>query len=101
MQDGAPGHSAASMQLDIQERDVRVLHWPASSPDLDLIETVWNWMMDYIQAHCSEKLSYDKLREAVEKAWSELPEDFLNNFYRENEGAMPGRDCGRGKVHEL
>lgn len=47
MQDGAPGHAAGETQVDLAERGITPIFWPAFSPDLNLIETVWNWMKDY------------------------------------------------------
>ena len=40
MQDGAPGHSTASTLWELSERGVRIIKWPAFSPDLNPIETV-------------------------------------------------------------
>jgi transposase len=51
MQDGAPAHAAATTLEDLRERGVHPIFWPAFLPDLNLIETVWNKMKDYIAAH--------------------------------------------------
>ena len=41
MQDGAPGHSAKDTQVDLNERGIYPIFWPAFSPDLNPIETAW------------------------------------------------------------
>jgi transposase len=46
MQDGAPGHAAAETREELHEGDIHPIFWPAYSPDLNPIETVWNQMKD-------------------------------------------------------
>ena len=65
MQDGVPGHTGSHTRLDLQQRGIRVIFWPAFSLDLNPIETIWNKMKDYVALHYPEKLSYDQLRGAV------------------------------------
>ena len=63
MQDGAPGHAPGDTQKGLHERDIEVIFWPALSSDLNPIETVWNWMKDYIEARYPEEdCTYDQLR---------------------------------------
>ncbi len=69
MQDGAPGHTAADTLRELSERGMHVIKWPAYSPDLNPIKTVWNKIKDWIQANCPEKLSLDGLRGAITAAW--------------------------------
>lgn len=79
MQDGAPGHTAATTRQDLQERGINTIFWPAYSPDLNPIKTVWNEMKDRIQNYYGEKLSYDQLRSAVYAAWQQIPARFLSD----------------------
>ena len=72
MQDGAPGHAAGDTRTELRERGIEVIHWPAFSPDLNPIEQVWHIMKNYLQDNFPEKLSYDRLREAVKEAWANV-----------------------------
>jgi transposase len=87
MQDSAPGHAAQETLDDLEERGILVIGWPAYSPDLNPIETVWNWMKDWIQNYRGEISGYDAIREALNSAWDALPEDFLEKLIQE----MPAR----------
>lgn len=89
MQDGAPGHAAAETQEDLRERGIMVMEWPPFSPDLNPIESCWNWMKDWIEDRygLEEKPSYEKLRQYVKEAWEALPDDYLKELL----ASMPDR----------
>jgi len=77
MQDGAPGHAAGDTRTELRERGIEVIHWPAFSPDLNPIEPVWYIMKNYLQDNFPENMSYDRLREAVKEAWTNVwPHEF-------------------------
>jgi transposase len=85
MQDGAPGHAAAETKEDLHERGIYPIFWPAYSPDLNPMETVWNRMKDWIMKKYPDcHTSYNQLR--IE-AWDAIGELELLALVRE----MPAR----------
>jgi transposase len=78
MQDHAPGHAAATTREDLLERLIEVVNWPPFSPDLNPIETIWNWMKDWIEEKYEDKqYPYEQLRKIVKEAWDEIPDERL------------------------
>ncbi len=83
MQDNAPGHSARATLDEMTERGIYPIFWPAFSPDLNPIETIWNRMKDWLAKHYPEKMSYDQLRVAVKAAWEAIPDEEMADLVRE------------------
>jgi transposase len=84
MQDGASGHRAEATALELKERGVKKIFWPLYSPDLNPIETVWDWMKNYIQEQYPQyekgRISYDILRKVVKEAWDSISIEQLNEL---------------------
>ncbi len=84
MQDGAPGHRAKATTLELEKKGVRKIFWPPYSPDLNPIETVWDWMKDYIQEQYPQYerggMTYKMLRKVVREAWDSISVEQLNEL---------------------
>lgn len=89
MHDNASAHAAAGTREDLRERGVTVMQWPAFSPDLNPIETVWCRMKDYIEDRYGhiEKPSYNQLRQWVREAWEQIDENLIEDLL----ASMPER----------
>jgi len=57
------------------------MFWPAYSPDLSPIETLWDIMKDYIENHYPEvHRSYKRLSSAVQEAWDSITHDTIREL---------------------
>lgn len=72
-QDNAKGHASKFTKSVFEAIGIQIMKWPANSPDLNPIETLWNDMKDYIQDHYPDcHRSYKKLKAAVLEAWESI-----------------------------
>ena len=72
MQDNAPSHVSRYTIAELERRVIQLLRpWPANSPDLNPIETIWNRMKDWIQRNYPPFMKLAELRVAVTRAWNE------------------------------
>lgn len=88
MQDNAAAHGARATRAEIQRRGLHMIFWPALSPDLNPIETVWDWMKDSIQAQGTEIYrNYPRLRAEVIRAWNQVTDEQVIELIK----SMPAR----------
>ena len=80
MQDNAPGHKGKKTQAEIERCKMPKIFWPPYSPNLNLIEKVWDWMKDYLENTFPEQMTYAQLRAAVQEAWDSITVDQLNEL---------------------
>jgi transposase len=87
-QDNAKGHSSSFAKQVLASIGIYPIFWPAFSPDLNPIETIWNDMKEYIQVQYPKyHRSYKRLRAAVQEAWESITIERIRELIRE----MPER----------
>ncbi|CAF2818064.1 unnamed protein product [Rotaria sp. Silwood2] len=52
--------------------------YPAASPDLNAIESVWSWMNSYIQRRHPD--SQQRLEQLVTDAWNQIPRSIIRDY---------------------
>ena len=76
-QDNASPHSAKATRdfLDNQPPEMKVMEWPACSPDLSVIENMWGWLQQQVdELQRTEVLTADNFRTHVEVIWNNMPD---------------------------
>ena len=88
-QDNAPAHSAVHTKEWFFSNIVSVLDWPAKSPDLNVIENAWTWIVRDVYQGQRQFDYVDDLREAIIDAWDRMPQTYIDTLIN----SMPAR-CG-------
>lgn len=88
-QDNAPIHTARLVKTWLQQEEIEVLSWPACSPDLNIIENVWGWLVKRIYEGGRQFDSRASLIEAIEVAWQQLEVVYIRRLYE----SLPKRLC--------
>jgi transposase len=81
MHDNAPIHASASTRAWLADRHVRVLPWPARSPDLNPIENVWSAMSRMVYADGKQYSTIDELKTAILCAWARISAEYRHKLY--------------------
>ena len=84
-QDNAPSHRYGDVALWLDQKNIRTLEWPAQSPDMNLIENVWNELKYRIRGEVFR--NKDELWKRLKKEWKRIDRQTILNLYE----SMPNR----------
>ena len=86
MEDGAPGHRAASTKTWHAKNGINLLpDWPGNSPDLNPIENLWSEMKNRLRDE--RPTSKAGIKKVCQKVWKNIGVDYLEKLYE----SMPRR----------
>ena len=70
-QDNDPKHCSNSTKAYFKKQKLRVLEWPSQSPDLNIIENLWNDLMTAVHARKPKNLT--ELEAFCKEEWARIP----------------------------
>ncbi|CAJ0917568.1 unnamed protein product [Ranitomeya imitator] len=80
MQDNARPDVAGVCQQFLQDESIEAMDWPARSPDLNLIEHIWDIMFHTIhQCHVAPQ-TVQELADALVQVWEEIPQETIRRL---------------------
>ena len=77
-QDNAPSHTSKLLKNFFQENDIKLLPWPANSPDINPIENIWGHI-SFELSKMSLK-SIKSLKEEILDIWNNLDSYYLHKL---------------------
>lgn len=77
-QDGAPCHTAKVTKKWFGDHDIKVLSWPSSSPDLNVIETLWHQMKKSLRN--DPKRTVPALKEKITQIWNSFTPEYCKTL---------------------
>ncbi len=86
-QDNHPKHTSRRAQKWFEEQDIKLLDWPAQSPDLNPIEHTWNHLKRSLSGYESAPTGVHQLWERVVVEWGKISVEECQKWI----GSMPRR----------
>lgn len=77
-QDGASCHTAKLTKKWFGDNDINVLSWPSSSPDLNIIETLWHHMKRALRNNPQRTIP--DLKRKIQEIWDSFTPDFCKSL---------------------
>ncbi|VDI25272.1 Hypothetical predicted protein [Mytilus galloprovincialis] len=79
-QENARCHVAHISMTFLENNHIRVLTWPAMSPDLSPIEHLWDKLGRLIRNSKNPPETLAQLRTALFREWNNIPQDFIRRL---------------------
>ncbi|CAK5267780.1 unnamed protein product [Mycena citricolor] len=86
-QDNDPKHTARIVTTWFAENHIAVLPWPASSPDMNIIEHVWSHLDKKVRKRKPLPSNVEQLWTALQEEWARIDEGYIESLY----DSMPRR----------
>ena len=71
--DNDPKHTSILVKNYLQRAKVKVIHWPAQSPDLNPIENLWSELK--ARVHARRPSNLEQLERFAQEEWAEIPQE--------------------------
>ncbi|GFW22652.1 transposable element Tcb1 transposase [Trichonephila clavipes] len=81
-QDNARPHVARIVQRFFVNQQGELLPWPAGSPDLSPIESMWSIVTQRLTQITTPAATPDQLWQRVEAAWSVVPQEHIQSLFK-------------------
>lgn len=79
-QDNAPAHKSCKVKRFFENHEIKVLPWPARSPDLNPIENVWDYIGQKLNSPDKLSRNLQQLRQFIIEEWITMPQAYLDSL---------------------
>jgi len=78
--DNDPKHTSKLAKKWLSDNDVVQLTWPPQSPDLSIIENLWNYLD--LKLEKSDRKSFHSFKTALFAKWKNIPQELIENLIK-------------------
>ncbi|KAF4470276.1 transposable element tc1 transposase [Fusarium albosuccineum] len=78
--DQVADHAAVATREELKGRRIQTIECPPSSPDLNLMSSIWEKLRESIETPGAEEKPEVFIRMTLQRAWKRLDNEFLNNL---------------------
>lgn len=80
-QDNDPKHTSRYTQNFLAENEIKLLPWPASSPDMNIIENVWDHLDQKLRHRNVLPTNKRQLWEMLQEEWYNIDPSYIQGLY--------------------
>lgn len=80
LQDGAPAHTARATLAFLNANNVNIKALPARSPDLNVIENIWDELNRRVRRNGIAPQTIPQLRAKIAQEWANLPQNYIHRY---------------------
>ena len=80
-QDNAKPHTSSKVKKFFVDQRINVSYWPSNSPDMNIIENVWEEVNRKVRKIRNNFQNEDDLWTALEEAWYSIDKGYIKRLY--------------------
>ena len=81
-QDNASVHTAKAVKEYFRQQNIKILEWPARSPDLNIIENCWAQLSRSVYAKGKQFQTVEELKNCIERNWISFSRKFVKKLFK-------------------
>jgi hypothetical protein len=79
--DSNPKYTSKAAQGWLKENHISTLNWPASSPDMNIMENLWVYLDNCIWAYPRKLVNSTELWEVLQGEWKEISPGYIRKLH--------------------
>jgi hypothetical protein len=79
--DNDPKHTSKATRSWLKGNHISTLDWPASSPDMNILENLWAHLDNQIQAHPKKPSNSAELWKILQEEWKNISLEYIRKLY--------------------
>lgn len=87
-QDNDSKHLSEETRRWLLSQNIKVLKWPSCSPDLNIIENVWDYLKIRVHRAVNKPRTIDELKALILQEWNNIPLSYIRNLYNSIENRL-------------